>query len=201
MNGQFSKNIKSIYEANDKAAYAAIKSEIVRAKGAQARLDAIVDSAIKAGGNMIINSLSLNRLNSLCLALADCKENSRLARLARVPEYLRIQGIAYNKEHKIFIFTDYAMAKASAKIAEIPSINYSDWLKNNKVKKEVKTLTEKQATQNIYTLYKAMRASVHITDDKDSIFQDVMLAMQRFVENNPAFQAEAEIEKLRNIIG
>lgn len=190
---------KNLLEGSDQKVYATIKNEILRCKGAQARLDNVVDTAIFAGLNQLKNSVSLNRLNALACALNDSKETARLAKLERVIQYAKLIGIVYNKQYKLFIFTDYAAAKSLMQNYTLPSVNFSQWLKENKAKKENKAIEEKEAIAKLRNTFIAMRASQHIAQSDK--FVEIMHHLELFIqEHDQDGMALIELEKMKSII-
>lgn len=188
-----------ILEGSDKQAYEKLRIEILRHKASAARLDAIVDTAIKAGANMIKNSVSVNRLNALCLALAECKD-SHLSLMARVPEYLGLSTcVAYEKNTKCFYFTNYQLAKQAVANYTLPATNFSDWRKSTKTKKEKTFLTEEKAIQQINTLYKNLQKSPYI-QKSDRDFTSILNSLEGFLSSIPEYQAQAELAKLKTIV-
>lgn len=193
-------NRNNIFEGTDKAAYKSFKSEIIRFKASSIRLDSIVNDGVKAGVNQLKASVSLNRLNALSLALKDCKESSRYAKISRIPEFLGLQNVlTFNKENAVFIFTDYAGAKALLQTVKIPTASFLAWCKENPAKKQNEALTEKQCAQKLRTLLHAMQSSPYI--QRSDVFQDIMTAMQHHVITyDQEYQAINELNKMRNII-
>lgn len=197
----FKSSVKAVLESNERGMYDALVREINRNRAAGLRLEAIIDRAILAGANMVKNSVSLNRLNTLSIALADCKQNSQLAKLARVPEYLGLQNvISWSKTEKCFSVVNYASLKALAQGMNLPTTKFSDWLKANRKKSEQEVLTVDKAQQRIRTLYNAMRQSPLVLADER--FAGIIPALEEYIQNNDKdFSAALERERVRELIG
>ena len=197
----FKDNTHRIMEGNESDQYTALVNEIRQNRAAQMRLEAVVDKAIYAGANMVKHSVSLNRLNTLALALADTKCNPMLAKMPRVLEYLGLQNCAiWNKAEKVFVVVNYANFKAIASNRTIPTVKFHTWLKDNKAQKNRDPLTAKQAAQKIRALFTAMRESEELTIMPE--FQAIMQAMETHLqENDRDYCAAMEREKVRNLIG
>lgn len=196
----FYQNRQAIFEGTDQAAYKSFKSEIIRFKASGIRLDQIVDAGVKAGLNQLKNSISLNRMNALSLALKDCRENFRFNKLNRVPEFIGLANVlTFNKENAVFIFTNYAACKALLQTVKIPTAAFLQWCKENQAKKQAEALTEKQAMQKIRTLYQSMKDSPYIIQSE--VFYGILDALHKHVTvYDQEYQAINELEKMRNII-
>lgn len=198
---QFKSSVKAILEANERGMYDALVREINRNRAAGLRLEAIINRAVLAGANMVKNSVSLNRLNTLAIALADCKQNSQLSKLARVPEYLQLQHvISWSKTEKCFSVVNYASLKTLAQDMTLPSVKFSDWLKANRKKAESETLTVDKAQQRIRALYSAMRQSPAVLADER--FAGIIPALEEYIEaHDRDFSAALERERVRELLG
>lgn len=196
----FKENSKRIFEGNETEQYNALVNEIRINKAANIRLEAIVDKTIFAAGNMIKNSVSLNRLNTLAIALADCKVNSMLAKLQRVAEYFGLQNvIAWNKSEKVFQIVKYDSFKALAQNLILPTVKFHDWLKNNRKTSEQSAITEKQAASRIRNLFMDMRKSPEVANNPN--FQSLLQAMEQHLQDfDMDYCAIMEKEKIRNLI-
>lgn len=190
---------KTIFEGKEKAVIAAITREVMIYKASDLRMEAICDKAIYAGANMLKNSVSINRLNCLPIALNDAKETRKLPLLARVPEYLELQGAIYfDKTAKVFVIADYAALRAACANMQIPTTHYFAWLKANPAKSEKPAMTEAQCVQQLTNLVKAMRKSPHI---QASGLTEIQHAIQdTLLEYGINFAGLDELERMREVI-
>lgn len=195
----FKENINRIFEGSEKEQYQAIVNEIRLNKAANLRLEAVVDKTVFAAANMIKHSVSLNRLNTLALALATCKVNPMLAKLPRVADYLGLQNvITWHKTEKVFQVINYASFKVLAQNLTLPRVKFHDWLKSNKKSSE-SILSEKQAASRLRNLFSDMRKSPEIANNPN--YQSILQAMAQHLQDfDKDYCAIMEKEKIRNLI-